>query len=469
MRSTTVLDIDTPRQSTLTGLDLPFVLPQPREAVYGEMLDLPGFSVDAPTERLASQARRLLGDAIDGGMPLSIRIDASGHGAEGYRLEVEAAGVRIEASTEQGAAHALTSLSLLVSGAAGRTQVRSARILDAPAFTWRGLIAVPEVLDWVPEGKFNLLQDSALRAELDDGVRRRTADVLRACDEMHVTYMAHLGYMGSFGDWKLTHDDEGMRRLRDYYGERHAMGVRAFTVDFDDKPFPAGEGGLWGERHGRACAAVHDAVGADSLLVFCGVPYAGDPAAKLFMTSLQDGRDYLDALRRTVPAEVDIFWTGVDVYSPEMDAGMARRYGEAAGRRAFVWDNDPLLWVNSLTALAGRPAALAEHCRGYVANVGDFRFGDRVTPMIVPILLSIADYTWNPEAYERDDPLARMLTFLAGSRRDEVLRAYDAARSVRNGAPMSARREDLQRWSASLGAMRNAAFDKELHEHLAGY
>jgi hypothetical protein len=457
------------RPAVLGGADdLPFILPQPRQASYGDMLPWAGWRPEGATDDVAAFAGRVLGPSSEAGVVVRFAVDASIR-PQGYRLRVDGAGIAIEAADEAGHRNAVLSLAqLLGTDADGPARVRQADVDDWPGFTTRGLIGTLEVLGWAAPFKINLLQAPGFRGPLQG---RDLDDAVRQCRELGADLLAHLGYKGSFDAVKLGDQGFDLGPVLDYYRERQARGVRWFTVCFDDQPFPLGEGDEMGGRHVDACVAVRAALrqaDPDCRVVFCGVPYAGDPDVKLFECELDDGRAYLSRVA-TLPDDVDVFWTGDDVFSPVMTGAAAGRYGKAINRRPFVWDNDPCSWVTRLAPLSGRTADLAAESSGYVGNVGDPAYSVYVTPAIMPVLMTIADFTWNPEAYDADDALDRSFRFLAGSRAATAAKAWDAARAPRIGTSLPATRADLGAWQDSLTGLRHGPFEDDIRSILGAF
>lgn len=451
--------------------DLPFVLPNPRAASYGGMRAWPGWSTDAPADddAVTAFAERALGAPTSGGVGLSFRTDAA-VAPQGYRLRVDGEGAVIEAADEAGHRNGILSLAQLLGSpdGTGAMQVREADVDDWPGFSVRGLIGTTEVLRWTWPFKFNLLQAPDFRGPL---VGTALDDAVSLSRDLGADVLAHLGYKGSFDAIPLADQGADLSPVLDYYRQRQERGVRSFTVCFDDQPFPRGEGAAYGRRHVDACIAVYKSLRAadpECRIWFCGVPYAGDPDSKLFECELDDGRDYLAAMA-DLPEDVLVYWTGDDVFSPEMTGTAASRYGKAIGRPPFIWDNDSCTWVTRLAPLTGRTPDLAAESTGYVANVGDPAYGMYVTPAIMPVLMSIADYAWNPDDYVADDALARSFRFLAGSRADAAAKAWDVARAPRVGTSLPATRAELEQLSADLVDLRHTRFEADIQSILGSF
>jgi hypothetical protein len=109
-------------------------------------------------------------------------------------------------------------------------------------------------------------------------------------------------------------------------------------------------------------------------------------------------RDYIQEFGAGVDPGVSIAWTGPRVLSPGISVDQAREWGVYLHRPPLIWDNFPVNdgtpWCRYLGPLVGRDAHLPGVVEGLISN-----------PMIEPQaslipLQTIADYLWNPSAYD---------------------------------------------------------------------
>ncbi|OON71902.1 beta-N-acetylhexosaminidase [Streptomyces tsukubensis] len=133
---------------------------------------------------------------------------------------------------------------------------------------------------------------------------------------------------------------------------------------------------------------------------------------------------YKSALSEQLDKDVLVEWTGVGVVAPTMTVAQARAAKEVFGHSILTWDNYP---VNDyatdrllLGPFNGREKGLAEQVAGITAN-----------PMIQPYasklaLSTVADYTWNDEAYDADRSYRAAVREMAGGKPDveRALRAF---------------------------------------------
>ncbi|HET8777196.1 MAG TPA: beta-N-acetylglucosaminidase domain-containing protein [Candidatus Limnocylindria bacterium] len=140
-------------------------------------------------------------------------------------------------------------------------------------------------------------------------------------------------------------------------------------------------------------------------LAFCPTEYHGRGSA------------YLATLGTSLPPEVDICWTGLEVCSPAIDAADADAVAALLQRPPLIWDNYP---VNDATMLGelhigpirARDPELAGHVRGILVNPA-------LEPEATLIPLATwAEYFRDPAAYDADAAWRRALLEVAGNEAD---------------------------------------------------
>ena len=109
-------------------------------------------------------------------------------------------------------------------------------------------------------------------------------------------------------------------------------------------------------------------------------------------------RDYIQELGKGVDRGVSIVWTGPKVFSPAITVEQAREWGGYIQRKPIVWDNFPVIdgspWRRHLGPLTGREPNLPSVLRGLFSNPMN-----QAHASMIP-LQTIADYLWNPAAYD---------------------------------------------------------------------
>ena len=166
------------------------------------------------------------------------------------------------------------------------------------------------------------------------------------------------------------------------------LGVRAFAIFFDDI-FGAEQSK--GEKQAeymnylnREFVQKHSDV---APLILCPTEYNKSWA----------GRNYLPALGSTMDKDIRIMWTGATVVDMINKSDMDW-INERIQRNAYIWLNYP---VNDfcidhmlMGPTYGNDLDIAEQLSGFVSNPMEYAEASKVS------LYSIADYTWNMEAYD---------------------------------------------------------------------
>ncbi len=408
---------------------LPHVFPEPQNAHYGSELVPLGKEIvliGPASERLAVTLGKVAGEwgvkvvsrqrarnystiKIRHGSALEAAKRSEANGPQGYKLSISKATngavIEITGGDEAGAFYALQSLRQLALKDRSGVRVRAVKIKDWPAFKRRGLIffdrteSVLRVLSLASRFKLNYFQGEGARDSLHEKVVRQMKAVQKFCKAHHIEYCAHLGRKDVLS--KLSRE-----KLLKYYDERYRLGFRSFTVNFDDSSLKTAEQGRSAANiHAGATAAVYRylrKLDPNVRLIMCPIPYGGLPEKGFRFCSKEAGQSYFGVVKAKLPRDVPLFWTGDGgVFSPKVTAEGAKKCGEAAGRKPFFWDNDPIRFANKRQPLSGREAKLYKEVAGYVANLNkaETRWG-KATRNAEFTLLTVAMYTWNPEKYD---------------------------------------------------------------------
>jgi hyaluronoglucosaminidase len=133
-------------------------------------------------------------------------------------------------------------------------------------------------------------------------------------------------------------------------------------------------------------------------------------------------RDYIRELGSAVNEDVAIVWTGPEVASPAITVAQAREWSEWLRRKPLVWDNFPVNdgrpWRVHLGPLRGRDANLPDAIRGVFSNPMN-----QPRASMLP-LETIADYLWNPAAYDPERSLKKAVTAQYGDDAPRVLATW---------------------------------------------
>lgn len=130
------------------------------------------------------------------------------------------------------------------------------------------------------------------------------------------------------------------------------------------------------------------------------------------------GARYTKQLARDLDPAVYLYWTGPEVCSLAITPEDAESYRRLAKHRLFIWDNypcndqKPTLQLGPLT---GRAPGLAKSADGYISNP----LGPQAEANWIP-MLTIADYTWNPGAYNPSRSIGQAILHLGCTRPQQL-------------------------------------------------
>ncbi|MEW5945410.1 MAG: protein O-GlcNAcase [bacterium] len=186
------------------------------------------------------------------------------------------------------------------------------------------------------------------------------------------------------------------------------FGASGFAVFFDD--LPAGIHAKHGKFPSLAAAQAHVTNRLFRLLgrklpsptlFFCPTLYWGTEPAQ-----------YLKTLGKQLDGDIQIFWTGPMVVSPEITAAQARKMTEILNRPPLLWDNYPVNDYNpnrlNLGPVMGRDPDLPALVSGYFANPMN-----QPEASLIP-LETIADFLRDPHGYNPRSSWKRAFRRAAG-------------------------------------------------------
>lgn len=173
------------------------------------------------------------------------------------------------------------------------------------------------------------------------------------------------------------------------------------------------------EAHAELIHELHEQMARqfpDARLFFCPPYYAGKAA-------LGDAgaAAYLQTLGEAIAGDVQLIWTGPEVVSPSFNRGDLEAFAGLVGRSPLLWDNTVLREQSSF----GYPYLYAwhmfhpfetEHPFGHHLLAPGIRFNHgfdgsqkgRVANVV------LADYLWNPFAYDPEESLRAAIGLIAG-------------------------------------------------------
>ncbi|OGD19493.1 MAG: hypothetical protein A2W03_01090 [Candidatus Aminicenantes bacterium RBG_16_63_16] len=234
-------------------------------------------------------------------------------------------------------------------------------------------------------------------------------EVVRACQANGIEFCFAM-HPQLFSERPLTPGNaKDFEDLWKHYSWMQGLGVRWFSVSYDD----IGVEGQDKARLGEAQAGLVNALLARlrekdprAQLIFCPVYYMG-------CGDTPDARAYFGGLSRVLAKEVYVFWTGDAVVPPRITMRCASIYKNIVKRRIILWDNYP---VNDrhptlhLGPVTGRDTDLSRLIDGYMGNPLCPQSDINRIP-----LLTEADYSYNPEAYDPLRSIGQAILHLAES------------------------------------------------------
>lgn len=369
--------------------------------------------IDGPMKKRDGSLGPVMSLAVDFGRDADAASGKAETGEQGYSLTVsmDAVGdvsVKIAGGDEAGAFYGLQTLRQLVEKREGRLFIKPVVIKDWPAFKRRGFVFgygdnahVLRGLDLASRLKLNLFVTVGARESFNFKPNKKDIKSQMAfCAGRQIEMCALLGY-------ERFLEKMPTEQVQKYYEARYKAGFRSFTVNFDDMDEATPEGARrTAQKHAEITRAVCDhlrAIDPSVRFIFCPAPYGGVPGRTGFVDgrfSQEAGVEYLKVIKAGLPEGIPVYWTGLDVWSPQVDMESARLFREAVGRNLFFWDNDTIRFAAKGLPLSGRPADLHTLCDGYMANLNERELSWKDRRKVEETLAAIADYAWNPEAYE---------------------------------------------------------------------
>jgi hypothetical protein len=133
-------------------------------------------------------------------------------------------------------------------------------------------------------------------------------------------------------------------------------------------------------------------------------------------------REYVRELGAAVNLHVDLVWTGPEVVSPTITVAATQDWGKMLRRPPLIWDNYPVndfaRWRPFLGPLVGRDPDLNTAAKGLVSNPMN-----EAHASMIP-LAAIAEYVWNPPAYNPTEAERRALVSQYGKDGPDLLAPF---------------------------------------------
>lgn len=207
------------------------------------------------------------------------------------------------------------------------------------------------------------------------------------------------------------HDKKDFESLWQHYKWMAELGVNWFCVCLDDVTK-----GINGIEQALVVNRLYERIlkiNPRAKMIFCPTIYAS-----AWIPNTPDNVVYLYEVGKTLNPDIYCFWTGDDVRGP-ISVDKAKEFKKLINHELFVWDNYP---VNNgvpnlnLGPVVYRDPGLSRLCEGYVSN--SMRYENELNR--IP-MFTIADYTWNPEAYDPVRSVQQAILHLTDTREQAEL------------------------------------------------
>lgn len=380
----------TPQEVVTTGGD--FATPAEIALSPAEGFDADAKAVLARSFRFAPEAPFAVTWKVEAGLP-----------KEGYTLTLRGNGAELTAADGTGFFYAAQTLRQLLAA----DRFTGVTVKDWPSVPFRGTVEGFYGQPWSFEARksqFRFYGDWKLntyiygpkddpfhgfsnrwREPYPEAEAKRLAELVKVAHENKVNFVWAV-HPGRDIQWK---DDSDMKACVAKFERMYALGVRSFAVFFDD----IGGEGARAEKQvellnyvNRNFVRVKKDV---TPLLLCPTQY----------NQAWSGGPYLDILGKGLDADIMVMWTGrsvcTDITKPSMEWINAK-----LGRKAYIWWNWPVSdYCRSHLLLGkayGNDKANGPLYAGFVSNPMDKPEASKIG------LFGVADYTWNPEAYDAD-------------------------------------------------------------------
>ena len=469
-------------QSCQQAAETPVVLsPVPQQVAWGdEVLKTPKNIAIVGADEADADAVALLRSNFSEGKGMSVIIGERGDEAvsayaelipakvEGYYLLVGENQVVIAGNDEAGTYYGVQTFLQM----AAQPKMKQAEVKDWPDVLERGVVegfyGNPwshkdrlRQFDFYGKNKLNVYiygpkddpyHRNQWREAYPEEEAKRISELAKAAAQNKVDFVWAM-HPGGDIQWSEADFNSSIQKLEWMY----ALGVRAFAIFFDDI-FGAEQSK--GEKQAeymnflnREFVQKHPDV---APLILCPTEYNKSWA----------GRNYLPALGSTMDKDIRIMWTGATVVDMINKSDMDW-INERIQRNAYIWLNYP---VNDfcidhmlMGPTYGNDLDIAEQLSGFVSNPMEYAEASKVS------LYSIADYTWNMDAYDSNASWEQALQVLM-PQHIEAFRTFcqhnvdlgPTGHGLRRQGESAAFKEAAEAFSASLADGYSAKAVKEM-------
>lgn len=333
---------------------------------------------------------------------------------EKYFITVTDERILIEASCRRGVFRAVHTLAKLIK----KNELKTGMLEDYPLFSRRGYIEGFYGATWKQEKRISVMRlmaangmNSFYYAPKDDEYHRakwretypekELAELKSLFDTARENEIDVCWCVGPGLTYKYTSESD-FNALIGKFMNVYSTGVRNFGLLLDDIP---------SDFQYEDDATVYDSVvdahielinkvfrtlktaDSDITLTVCPTQYCGE---------CDDY--YISKFGKGIPSEIKIFWTGRQICSSFLTCREADDFQRSTAHMPLYWDNYPvndaeMFQEMHLGPVKGRDKELYKHSEGLISNVMEYAECSKIP------LMTIADYLWNPVAYNCDNSL----------------------------------------------------------------
>ena len=345
-----------------------------------------------------------------------------------YTLRIDSKGIAITAGEELGAFYAIQTLRQIVeSPASAEGTLPALTISDYPDLEYRGVVEGFYGTPWSHQVRLSLI-DTYGRYKMnyyiygpkDDPYHsspywrepypaeeaQQIRELVEACNKNRINFVWAI-HPGQDIKW----EEEDIQNLLRKFESMYQLGVRAFAVHFDDISGAGTNPYYQTELMNILNDDFVKVKGDVAPLIVCPTDYT-----RLWANPTERGS--LVIYGNTLDPSIDVFWTG-DAVCSDMTPSTMEWISSRIQRPALFWWNYPVTDYARHIMMQGpvyglSPTLTANETRGLVSNPMEHGEASKLA------LYSVADYTWNTEAYNPIDSWERGLESLAA----EVKEAY---------------------------------------------
>ena len=363
------------------------------------------------------------------GTKLAITYDKVANEKRGsYTLRIDRKGINITAGEELGAFYAIQTLRQITESPASADNTLPALIIsDYPDLEYRGVVEGFYGTPWSHEVRLSLIDTYGLykmnyyiygpkddpyhsspywREPYPADKAQEIRELVEACNKNRVNFVWAI-HPGQDIKWEESDIQNLLRKFEAMY----QLGVRAFAVHFDDISGAGTNPYYQTELMNILNEDFVKAKGDVAPLIVCPTDYT-----RLWANPTERGS--LVIYGNELNPSIDVFWTG-DAVCSDMTPSTMEWISSRIKRPALFWWNYPVTDYARHIMMQGpvyglSPILTANETRGLVSNPMEHGEASKLA------LYSVADYTWNTEAYNPIDSWERGLESLA----PEVKEAY---------------------------------------------